>query len=207
MIVLPVSEVRAAFETRGQEWLAPSEELERRRLSLEKRHDEWLAGRIAAKRAAQIATGLPFSRLVIRRSEASSNRGQPELRIDDRGPVLGFLSISHSSGYAAAAFDQSPLGIDLERVIDPAPSLIETALSEAERDQLHGLAGPARAAAFTRVWCAKEAYAKWLGRGFALPLQALEPARDERVAIELGTLGQDPAIIWARARARQESCR
>lgn len=204
MIVLSIEEAIEAFRERAQDWLAPMEEFERSKLQVPKRHDEWLAGRIAAKRAAQRATGLPFCRLVIRRSTEAHNRGQPELRIDGDGPRLGFISISHSSGYAAAAFDTERLGIDIERIIMPEPSLVDTALSAVERARLGDLSDAERPAAFTRSWCAKEAYSKWLGRGFAVPLHELDPEMDARVQIELGVLSHDPSIIWARAESREK---
>jgi phosphopantetheinyl transferase len=206
LVVLAVPEVICSFEARGAHWLAPEEEEVRLTLALRKRHDEWLAGRIAAKRAVQRATGLPFSRLVIRASTAADNRGQPEVWIDGHRDKLGFLSISHSSGYAAACFGNAPSGLDLERVFVAAPGFEETAFSKAERERLSALSGWARSEAATQSWCAKEAYAKWLGRGFAVALHELEPANDTRVRVEHGRLPQDPQVLWARALNSANMC-
>jgi phosphopantetheinyl transferase len=205
LVTLSVDDVVRDFFARQPRWLAPEEETLRRSLGLKKRHDEWLAGRIAAKRAAQMFTGLPFRSLVIRRSVLENNRGQPELFVDGHTRLPGHLSISHAAGYAAASYTMGRVGVDLERIFFPEASLLETAFSVEERARLSSVPDERRAAASTLAWCQKEAYAKWLGRGFALPLVSLEPALDPRVSFEQGALPFAPEVLWARATERESS--
>ena len=205
LITLSVDEVVRDFFERKPSWLAPEEETLRQSYGLEKRHDEWLAGRVAAKRAVQMHTGLPFRSLVIRRSTLDTNRGQPEVFVDGLTRLPGHLSISHASGYAAASFTAGRVGVDLERIFTPEESLLETVFSAEERLRISKLPEERRAAASTLAWCQKEAYAKWLGRGFALPLVSLEPSLDDRVRFEHGALPFAPEILWARATENSES--
>lgn len=93
------------------------------------------------------------------------------------GPRL-FVSVSSRGARAALAVASSPVGVDLEPFDETAP-VIEDVIGKAERLTLAKLAGPARAAAFLRIWTAKEAYLKALGSGFK----------------------RDPARICIRARA------
>lgn len=74
------------------------------------------------------------------------------------------LSSTSSGGLAAVAVSRQPIGIDLERV-DPHAEPPWHVLHPDERRALHDLAIAARAEAFTRIWCGKEAYLKALGLG------------------------------------------
>lgn len=199
LVLLEVGAVEAEASARGCGWFAVEELTERERLATAKRRAEWTAGRLAAKRAVQRATGLPLSRLVIRRSARSGNRGQPEVFLDGGARLPGFLSITHAGGFAAATYSPTAVGLDLEALIEPAPAFIETVFAPAIARRLLALATPARALETTRAWCAKEAYAKWLGRGFALPLMDLDPHRDPRVRVEHGCLPGPSMMVWARA--------
>lgn len=76
-----------------------------------------------------------------------------------------FVSVSSRGARAALAVASSPIGVDLEPFDETAP-VIEDVLGKAERLALAKLAGSARVRAFLRIWTAKEAYLKALGRGF-----------------------------------------
>lgn len=76
-----------------------------------------------------------------------------------------FVSVSNRGAHAALAVASSPVGVDLEPFDEAAP-IIEDVLCKAERTALSKRAGPDRALAFLRIWTAKEAYLKALGRGF-----------------------------------------
>ncbi len=70
---------------------------------------------------------------------------------DNRGkPIcdVGYLSLAHSGEYAVAAWDERPIGIDIEQIRPLSPALIKR-LGE---DPL-------------RVWVKKEAYGKAMGVG------------------------------------------
>lgn len=75
------------------------------------------------------------------------------------------LSLATRAGLVAVALARHPVGIDVERVEDgQAPPL--PLLHPRERAALLALPSPDRALAFARLWAAKEAYVKALGRGF-----------------------------------------
>jgi phosphopantetheinyl transferase len=155
------------------------------RLDVEKRQREWLAGRIAAKRAVQKQVGLPFARIEIRVEES----GRPIVSIvsSDRGSSAPpFLSITHSNEVAAAIASQDPIGLDLERIEPRDRSFEELVLTESDQQRLNGLVGPPRDEALTLLWCEKESYAKLEGNGLRIPFADLVIPDD--VAIERGTI-------------------
>lgn len=76
-----------------------------------------------------------------------------------------FVSVSSRGSLAALAIASSPIGVDLEP-FDGAVEPVDAVLHPRERAMLAALEGAARTRAFLRVWTAKEAYLKALGRGF-----------------------------------------
>ncbi|MFN3889136.1 MAG: 4'-phosphopantetheinyl transferase family protein [Beijerinckiaceae bacterium] len=76
-----------------------------------------------------------------------------------------FMSVSSRGVRAALAVASSPVGVDLE-FFDEAAPVIGDVLGKSERAALARLAGVERARAFLRIWTAKEAYLKAVGRGF-----------------------------------------
>lgn len=76
-----------------------------------------------------------------------------------------FVSVSSRGPLAALAVASSPVGIDLEP-FDAAAAAVDAVLHPREQAMLAELAGDERARAFLRIWTAKEAYLKALGRGF-----------------------------------------
>ncbi|MFJ4879478.1 4'-phosphopantetheinyl transferase family protein [Streptomyces sp. NPDC088745] len=94
--------------------------------------------------------------------------GRPSLP----GSGLHF-SLSHSADLVMFAFGTTPVGVDVE--ILPSPGQVDEVaqvLHPREQRELAALQGddPARAAAFGRCWCRKEAYLKGTGTGLAVPL-------------------------------------
>ena len=146
-------------------------------LRVEKRQRDWLAGRIAAKRAVQMHVGLPFPRIEIRVEES----GRPIVA----GSEL-YLSITHSSDVAAAIASRAPIGLDVERIEPRDPSFEKLVLTASDHQRLNGLKGPARDEALTMLWCEKESYVKLEGHGLRIPFADLVVPRE--VAIERGTL-------------------
>jgi phosphopantetheinyl transferase len=137
----------------------------------ELRKNDWLFGRIAAKDAVR---HLWRQRHGVRLFPAdieieTDAHGRPIAR--RRGPAsaeeLPAISITHSGGVMAAlaAFGR-PVGIDLERIEPRAPGFEEMAFDESERGLLDQF-GDRRDEGITRLWCAKEAVAKALGRGLS----------------------------------------
>lgn len=130
--------------------LSPAEALRHSAFRMEKRRSEWLAGRLAAK-TLLAETGTP--------GELSAL----EIGMDRLGrPACGgnLLSISHSNGWAMAAFKPGSafLGADLEKVEERHPAWY--------RDYFHPSELPAPdPSAATRLWTIKEALMKALGLG------------------------------------------
>lgn len=117
---------------------------------------DWLAGLLDAS-----ADALPLTRDV---------RGRPVLGT----PLLGTdVNWSHSGeGLLMAHGAGVRLGVDLER-LRPRPRALELArryFAPAEAAHLASLGGDARAEAFLRLWCAKEAVLKAHGHGLSFGL-------------------------------------
>ncbi|MGE7386845.1 4'-phosphopantetheinyl transferase family protein [Streptomyces sp. NPDC004126] len=86
-----------------------------------------------------------------------------------RPVVLGggvHFSLSHSGSLVLLGIGPVPLGVDVERVPEPAAAA-ETApaLHPRERTELAALDAALRPAAFARAWTRKEAYLKGIGTG------------------------------------------
>jgi phosphopantetheinyl transferase len=166
---------------------------------VEKRQQDWLAGRIAAKSAAERATGLPMSRIDIRADCVGPTRGRPYAAIRGTGTTLGLLSITHAGWIAAATFSSLPVGLDLELVIPRDESFESIAFTADERRAFASLSGSVRDRAVTRTWCMKEAVAKWRGTGLRAPFDELLLREDPTVKVEEGVIGDGDAIYcWAR---------
>ena len=119
--------------------------------------------------------------------------GRPRLRAAGHD-----ASWSHSGDRLLVALaDGVDVGADLER-LRPRPRALELArrfFEPAESAWLEALPDAARAAAFVRLWCAKEAVLKAHGRGIAFGLHRFRVGeRDGRLRLlqadpELGAVG------------------
>jgi phosphopantetheinyl transferase/acyl carrier protein len=150
-----------------------------------KRRSEWLLGRAVAKDAV---------RLYLRRRRGMElYPADIEIESDEHGRPLAqgawaaaledvpALSLAHSGGVAVAIAGDSSLGIgvDIERLGRASLEEIEgLAFTHEERDLLASMGDSEREEWALRLWCAKEAAAKALGRGMVggpLGLVACEP--------------------------------
>jgi malonyl CoA-acyl carrier protein transacylase/phosphopantetheinyl transferase len=136
----------------------------------DRRRTEWLFGRIAAKDCIRALWQQEHGRRLFPADleiDADAH-GRPLARHrGDAAVELPSVSIAHSEGtsVAMAAFGRR-VGIDLERVRPRGPGFEEIALDQQERDLLDRFAADHdRDEAVARLWCAKEAVAKALGRG------------------------------------------
>jgi phosphopantetheinyl transferase len=96
--------------------------------------------------------------------------GKPCLEYDPGFPMFEF-SISHSRSITAIAITSGePIGIDIESTPPARSAIIPTlvALCPQERALLAAAPESERWRRFIRIWTAKEAYAKFLGRGVDL---------------------------------------
>lgn len=144
-IVLPLSwQTRALVITDvdGPEvWFSKEELATARSFRLRQRQEEWMLSRIAAKELAR---------------QRGASRDPREMRIE-RAPGLSF---SHSRGFAGAAMDEGPVGIDVERLRTIDGRASHLFLSDEEQEQLAACSIENRLLHF---WCAKEAAWKQLG--------------------------------------------
>jgi phosphopantetheinyl transferase len=190
-ILVSIAEIAADTE-RWTSALGPQERRIHERFTVDKRRADWLAGRIAAKRAVQRAHGLPFSRIEILAQAAGPTRGRPEALIDGR-LAPGHLSISHSGDLAAAAYEPGPIGIDLEQVSPRDRAFLELAFDDQERAAFSLVPeGFERDAAITGAWCMKEALSKWIGAGLRVPFHRLTVPRQARARS-----GRIDGMAWA----------
>ncbi|MFJ2738650.1 4'-phosphopantetheinyl transferase family protein [Streptomyces sp. NPDC087440] len=158
----------------GPDALALLDPAERRRHSDFRRaedRDRYLAAHVALRRLAGAYLGQDPASVVFGR-EACPLCPEPHGRPSLPGTGLHF-SLSHSGDLVMFAFAATPVGIDVE-VLPPVAQVDEVAsvLHPRERAELAALRDddPARAAAFGRCWCRKEAYLKGTGTGLAVPL-------------------------------------
>lgn len=145
---------------------------------LQKRREEWLASRYAAKRLAM-------------------DRGlcSDPAQFDVSASVL-YRSISHSAPYAAAAIDDRPVGIDVQVVRSISESAAHLFLTDEETDSMRSLQIPDRMLHF---WCAKEAAWKQ-GGGAAGTLKrvpiVLKDKRDDGLVFDVvETIRIDDVIV------------
>jgi phosphopantetheinyl transferase (holo-ACP synthase) len=160
------------FEERA-EWRALSGTVRRRR--------EWLFGRAAIKEAVRMAlfqqTGkllYPSDILVLH-----DDLGAPFVDGGWRGDLAEApqVSLSHTARACLVAVGaaESPVGVDFEdlgRI--QQPELMIGMLTAGERATVEGLAGTALDERLLRLWCAKEAAAKYLGVGLQGQPEAFE---------------------------------
>lgn len=112
---------------------------------LEKRREEWLLARFAAKKLA-VEHGVVDDP---RRCEVA----RPMLLVDG-APVTWFVSISHSAPYAAAILDRAPVGIDIQVTREIPATGARLYLREREIEEMQRCTIAHRMLHF---WCAKEA--------------------------------------------------
>jgi phosphopantetheinyl transferase len=182
--------------------LSPGEwEFWRRMRAVDKRRHEWLLGRAVAKDAMR--------RLVEEHAGVSLAPSEIEIRPDPYrrpeavGPFaarLGIqpaISISHSHGTAVALATLCPgqqVGIDLENLARRREDFEAIAFRPDERRMLAAMPVESRQEWALRMWCAKEAVAKALGRGFSIGIQAFHIIGAETGGGVLQLELRDPAL-------------
>ena len=146
------------------EWRALQGQLRRRR--------EWLFGRAAMKEAVRLwiaeQTGeLLYPTEIVIRVDA---HGAPTVEGAWCETLIAAprVSLAHNANacIAAVAAPDQPVGVDLEELGRiRKPELLVDSLAAQEKPLVQGLDGAALDARLLRMWCAKEAAAKYLGTG------------------------------------------
>jgi phosphopantetheinyl transferase len=132
---------------------------------VEKRRNEWRAGRLAAK-AAVLATRSDLAATDI--EVQGDDQGRPRLYIQGKESAL-WLSISHRDGLAVAAVSPAAVGVDLEVPEDKPQSFLQEAFAVTELRSLLEAADPKTDTAC--LWAAKEAALKRAGVGLKADLR------------------------------------
>ena len=139
-------------------------------LKLEKRRNEWLLARFAAKKLA-LESGIVDD-------PRACSVARPMLLVGGQ-PVNWFVSISHSAPYAAAAIGRAPIGIDIQVVRDLSPKAAHLFLTDRESEEMQRCTLPDRMLHF---WCAKEAAWKQRSGELATLRQVPLQLREERAS-------------------------
>ncbi|RFB04078.1 hypothetical protein DX908_01535 [Parvularcula marina] len=96
--------------------------------------------------------------------------GQAPILTDGGNAVPLSWSLSRSEGAGAMALaPDGRLGIDIEmaRAVPEADAISKDHFSKSEQEYLSGFSGEEKEKAFLRLWTAKEAFSKALGKGLA----------------------------------------
>jgi phosphopantetheinyl transferase/acyl carrier protein len=179
--------------------------------AVEKRRQEWLMGRCVAKEAVRsllvrnLDLHVPLTEIDI----VPDSYGRPLVSVAPgraatvRERLRPSLSIAHSHGTAVALAVLDPgarVGIDLESLTRRREDFESIAFSPDERSLLAALAPELRREWALRMWCAKEAVGKALGRGLSAGLlafhitRAVAPSGILEVQLRGGALNQFPQL-------------
>lgn len=154
---------------------------------LEKRRNEWLRGREAAKRLAL--------RLGLCVEARACSVSRPHLVFHGR-PSDWFVSLSHSEGWAGAAVASEPVGIDVQ-ALRPFPlGAAHLFLSEMEELEMRNCLS---ADSLLHFWCAKEAAFKRHHPQYAtlrqVPLRLVRARSDALLFDDAETVRLDGIIV------------
>ena len=152
----------------AEEFLTGFEMQQYQHFAVEKRAEEWLAGRYATKKLATEFFNLPLKKLQVK----NAKNGIPVLQAEGGNHLT--ISISHRGDYAAAAISLTGdlIGIDVEK-IEPRPQ--GWAEQYFTKDEL--IADDD--AYLTEMWAKKEAVLKLLGLGLTVPTTQIKILNNE----------------------------
>lgn len=161
------------------------------------------AGRRLTRTALAHHTGVPADRLRFDRRcrWCGGPHGKPRLQ-HRHAPAPDFSLTTCDGLVAVAVAEEGAVGIDIEP-LDRSASvdvdlMAHSVLSETERTALDALGdADARATRFLRLWTAKEAFAKAVGKGVALPLSGCSVRVTDDGALELAAVPLLFGPIWS----------
>jgi len=94
--------------------------------------------------------------------------GKPMLKLYDN---IHF-SISHSGEWVMCAFDDSPIGIDIEIYGSNDSGIVKRYFHEKEFEEFMEKDESEKTSFFYKLWTAKESYIKMVGKGLSIPLNS-----------------------------------
>lgn len=155
-------------------WLTPGERARFTGFRFDKRRNDWLLGRWAAKNALLELGGLPDSDIG-RLEIGSAPSGAPLPRLDGKPYDIG-LSISHSNGraFSVASRSTAGLGCDIERIEPRSAAFVDTFFTDAERGRVERADPRNRDLLITLIWSAKESTLKVLRTGLRMDTRKVQ---------------------------------
>ncbi|AFA47411.1 4'-phosphopantetheinyl transferase family protein [Acetobacterium woodii] len=100
-------------------------------------------------------------------------------------PKIHF-NLSHSGNYVVCGIGARPLGVDIQKMAEPNLNLAKRFFSETEVTWLFALPPEKQVQGFYDLWAIKEAYMKYTGKGFRLPMNAFTVKSNEQILTENG---------------------
>lgn len=164
-----------------EEWRALGRNTRQRR--------QWLLGRLCLKEAVRYGIHMQGGELLYP-SEIDVSHDERGAPLVDGWWAAGMenapqVSLSHNlqTNIAALSFADTSIGVDVETIGRvQRPELLESALTEPEKEWLTGRPVFERDEALLRLWCAKEAASKLLGTGLQGRPEAFEVAFESGAA-------------------------
>jgi 4'-phosphopantetheinyl transferase len=162
--------------------LHPREHEKLDQFHMEKRKLEYLAGRVAIKRALnaylcnnemnhQFAQDIEIKNDIFNRPYVDLSETVNLNRIDS--PQLG-LTHSHSLALGLAYPRFHPFGIDVEKISQNHPEVVGSEMSPMEKKLFENLSFPKEEISYTLNWTIKESYSKAIGVGLTTPFKLFE---------------------------------
>ena len=95
------------------------------------------------------------------------------------------FNISHCPKAIAVAVDNVPIGVDVERFVNPSDSMLRYCMNDAEIEEVRQAVHPEQT--FAALWTKKEAYFKLRGTGITKELREIlaSPHPDVRLTTEI----------------------
>lgn len=98
---------------------------------------------------------------------------------EDGKPMLSdypdiHYNLSHSGHYVVCGLGSQPVGVDIQKMERPNLKLARRFFASSEADWLWALPAGQQTRGFYDLWALKEAYMKYTGKGFGLPLHAFQ---------------------------------
>ncbi len=204
IIILPLSRTN----TQIKQWLHKKELIRLNQFTYEKRHNEWLGGRICSKQCLHNFLEQYDSQNLIPEHQqyqvASDESGRPFFSgSKDVNFSFPELSISHSKDFAAAMVSKTYCGIDIQHPAENLFRVKERFITEGEEELLQEvLPQLSTLQHLTLLWAGKEAVKKMLSPegipGFhELTLQKISPHDASNAVLTFSKTGKAPLPVTA----------
>lgn len=145
-------------------------------LKIKKNRTQWVSGRYAVKSA--------LFKYKISGSRLFDPTCIDVLKGDDSAPyILQYpelcVSITHSFPYCIGIVSKNKIGVDLERIEEPEPSLIENFYSKNEKEDLKCFEGVQFSQRTMTYWTRKEAASKVFKLGMKMDFKGLDTSKEK----------------------------